>query len=134
MLRVLITTPRPSLRSAYLATLEDSGFVVETVSNELDSLDMLSMFHPDVVVVDLEILGNRSHRFLKRVAEEHLISSRSVVLFGTGIQSNGSWLHSQIVHSRHPKPLSPTALLSLVCDIQSEREEQERWAPWSLLN
>ncbi|MGB0466527.1 MAG: response regulator [Pontibacterium sp.] len=51
--RVLVADDDPFILGAYVAALENAGMLVEAISNPLQVLDMVRIFKPDVLLMDV---------------------------------------------------------------------------------
>jgi two-component system response regulator (stage 0 sporulation protein F) len=70
MKRILVVDDEESIRFLYKEELEEEGFVVECAKNGEEALEMLSVFKPDLVSLDIKMPVMDGIEALKRIREK----------------------------------------------------------------
>jgi CheY-like chemotaxis protein len=70
MKRILVVDDEESIRFLYKEELEEEGYVVECAKNGEEALEMLSVFKPDLVSLDIKMPVMDGIEALKRIREK----------------------------------------------------------------
>ncbi|MGZ3494447.1 MAG: response regulator [Thermodesulfobacteriota bacterium] len=69
MKRILVVDDEESIRFLYKEELEEEGFVVECAKNGEEAIEMLSVFKPDLISLDIKMPVMDGIEALKRIRE-----------------------------------------------------------------
>ena len=69
MARVLVVDDEPQLRHALVVNLQVRGYAVDTAASGREALDRTAALHPDVVLLDLGMLGTESGDVIRRLRD-----------------------------------------------------------------
>jgi CheY-like chemotaxis protein len=70
MKKILVVDDEESIRFLYKEELEEEGYVVECAKNGEEALEMLSLFKPDLISLDIKMPVMDGIEALKRIREK----------------------------------------------------------------
>jgi CheY-like chemotaxis protein len=70
MKKILVVDDEESIRFLYKEELEEDGYVVECAKNGEEALEMLSIFKPDLISLDIKMPVMDGIEALKRIREK----------------------------------------------------------------
>ena len=70
MKKILVVDDEESIRFLYKEELEEEGYVVECAKNGIEALEMLSIFKPDLISLDIKMPVMDGIEALKRIREK----------------------------------------------------------------
>lgn len=116
-MRVLVLEPSPAIRSLFSAILSRTGYTIEVVDRQLDDLDSVVRFQPDLIILGY-VSGYLDSELaeLCRLREHSTLNNIPVIVCSTAPQhltrlASHNWLTNVTMLS---KPFSYTELLTLV--------------------
>ncbi len=129
--RLLVAYSDEPLLDVYQSFFWDRGFEVEVAANVAECLAMLPEFHPDVLVLQLELRGGSGDPILSHLRAASLQHSRVPVVLLTDnvhISDLGVFIDPPI-YACLRMPTSLSTLLEAVRRARAERNGPERFLP-----
>jgi DNA-binding response OmpR family regulator len=123
--RLLLVDDDPSIRALYSQSLSRAGFDVETARNGKEGLELVQMFRPDLVILDLVMPEQEGIETILQLQAHH---PNVPILAISGALGASEYLHvANLLGARRTltKPIQPEKLLEAVRSIFDETRSTE---------
>src|SRR4051794_12777565 len=113
--KILVADDSLTIQKVIRLALSNEGYEIQAVSDGNDALEQISVWQPDVVLIDVS-LPNRSAFELKRAANEHSdLSHVKFVLMSSAFESVDEVQAAEVGFSgRLTKPFDPAHLRQII--------------------
>ncbi len=131
-IKILVVDDEPAIRKVLMASLKDEGYLVETAEDGLNGLKQISIFRPDIVLLDIWMPGDLDGLDVLKKSRVEFPNVQFIIMSGHGTIETavkatklGAWDFIE-------KPISMDKVSILIGNILSFQEEKNE--KLSLLN
>ena len=116
--KILVADDSLTIQKVIKLALSNEGYEIKSVSDGIDAVQEISLFRPDVVLIDVTLPGKSAFEVKAAIRENDLFSDVQFVLMSSAYEKVDEKLVTESqFHARLTKPFDPSQLRELVARL-----------------
>jgi CheY-like chemotaxis protein len=116
--KLLVADDSLTIQKVIRLALSNEGYEIQAVSDGNDAVQQISLFHPDVVLIDVSLPGKSAFEVKRDInAHEDLEEVRFVLMSSAFEKVDESQVDEVVFHGRLTKPFDPAHLRQVLTDV-----------------
>lgn len=131
--KLLVADDSLTIQKVIRLALSNEGYEIQAVSDGNDAIEQISVFRPDVVLIDVSLPGKTAFEVKRAINEHQDLDEIRFVLMSSAFEKVDEPQADEVVfHGRLTKPFDPAHLRQVLKDVL-EQVAAKRREPTSLL-
>lgn len=119
--KILVADDSLTIQKVIKLALASEGYDIQTASDAQDALQSLTVFRPQVVLVDVSLPGKNAFEIKRQVNEQGDLPDTRFILMSSAFEKVDENQASEVVfHGRLTKPFDPSLLRKVVNEVLQE--------------
>jgi CheY-like chemotaxis protein len=119
--KILVADDSLTIQKVIKLALASEGYDIQTASDAQDTLQSLTVFRPQVVLVDVSLPGKNAFEIKRQVNEQGDLPDTRFILMSSAFEKVDENQASEVVfHGRLTKPFDPSLLRKVVNEVLQE--------------
>jgi CheY-like chemotaxis protein len=121
--KLLVADDSLTIQKVIRLALSNEGYEIQAVSDGNDAVQQISLFRPDVILIDVSLPGKSAFEVKREVNQHEDLSEVRFVLMSSAFEKVDEAQASEVLfHGRLTKPFDPAHLRQVLTDVLAQVE------------